>query len=190
MKKLLLILLTILSINNIGFSQGGLNLTYPENKRVYVGQPIDDMKKTAEILQNKYNKNFTDYYDFYNGAIKNLDTDKKSLYYESQIYAINNFVDFMKSYVNNGNWEDATYDLIKAKSQYYYDLQNYSTKEEANKKLVTKADAYVGIGKISFWSNWKNSGSLELYVDGIYVGKFTSYFKSGEPVCGQEGVLS
>ena len=48
----------------------------------------------------------------------------------------------------------------------------------------------VGSGKISFYTSWKRSGNMELYFDGKYVGKFTSYFDNGSPVCGQEGTLT
>lgn len=48
----------------------------------------------------------------------------------------------------------------------------------------------VGSGKISFWTSWKNSGSMELYFDGDYVGKFKSYFADGSPNCGQQGTLT
>lgn len=45
-------------------------------------------------------------------------------------------------------------------------------------------------GKISFWTNLKSSGSMELYFDGMYAGTFTSYFKDGTPNCGQDGTIT
>ncbi len=45
-------------------------------------------------------------------------------------------------------------------------------------------------GKVSFWTDWKKSGSLKLYFEGMYVGTFESYFKEGAPVCGQNGTLT
>lgn len=48
----------------------------------------------------------------------------------------------------------------------------------------------VGSGKISFWTSWKNSGNMELYFDGMYVGKFKSYFPDGSPNCGQQGTIT
>ena len=48
----------------------------------------------------------------------------------------------------------------------------------------------TGSGKISFWTSWKNSGNMELYFDGMYVGKFTSYFGDGSPNCGQNGTIT
>jgi len=52
------------------------------------------------------------------------------------------------------------------------------------------ATAPVGSGKVSFWTNWKRSGNMKLYFDGMYVGTFTSYFENGAPVCGQTGTLT
>ncbi len=48
----------------------------------------------------------------------------------------------------------------------------------------------VGPGTISFWTSWKNSGNMELYFDGDYVGKFESYFAAGSPNCGQQGTIT
>lgn len=50
--------------------------------------------------------------------------------------------------------------------------------------------APIGSGKISFWTNWKNSGNMELYFDGMYAGKFSSYFANGSPNCGQQGTIT
>lgn len=57
-----------------------------------------------------------------------------------------------------------------------------------NPNAVTSAP--IGSGKISFWTSWKNSGNMELYFDGMYVGKFTSYFDEGTPNCGQNGTIT
>ena len=48
----------------------------------------------------------------------------------------------------------------------------------------------TGSGKVSFWTNWKRSGDMELYLDNMYIGKFTSYFDNGTPNCGQKGTLT
>jgi hypothetical protein len=48
----------------------------------------------------------------------------------------------------------------------------------------------LGSGKISFWTRWKNSGNTEIYLDGLYAGKFTQYFKEGSPNCNQSGTLT
>ncbi|MDL2215366.1 hypothetical protein LJC00_04175 [Dysgonomonas sp. OttesenSCG-928-M03] len=46
------------------------------------------------------------------------------------------------------------------------------------------------LGTISFWHNKKGGSDTDVWVDGIYVGTITSYFKEGEPNCGQTGTLS
>jgi len=48
----------------------------------------------------------------------------------------------------------------------------------------------IGSGKVSFWTNWKRSGNMELYFDGNYAGKFTSFFENGSPFCGQQGTIT
>jgi hypothetical protein len=52
------------------------------------------------------------------------------------------------------------------------------------------SSAPIGSGKVSSYTSWKRSGNMELYFDGSYVGKFTSYFENGSPACGQVGTLT
>ena len=44
-------------------------------------------------------------------------------------------------------------------------------------------------GKVSFWSSAKRTGDINIYVEGDYIGKLTSYFQSS-PNCGQNETLS
>jgi len=46
------------------------------------------------------------------------------------------------------------------------------------------------LGTISFWHNKKGGGDTDVWVDGIYAGVITSYFKNGEPNYGQTSTLS
>jgi hypothetical protein len=48
----------------------------------------------------------------------------------------------------------------------------------------------VAPGKISFWTRWKNAGSMVLYLEDMYVEKFDSYFPEGTPNCGQKGTVT
>lgn len=43
---------------------------------------------------------------------------------------------------------------------------------------------------LSFYTNNQFSGSVYLYINGIYAGNFTKYFPSTAPSCGQEGTIS
>lgn len=43
-------------------------------------------------------------------------------------------------------------------------------------------------GEVSFWTN-DPKGNTEIYVEGIYIGTLTSYFKEGSPNCGQSGTV-
>ena len=47
-----------------------------------------------------------------------------------------------------------------------------------------------GTGKISFWSNMKSGGNINIYVEGNYIGTLTSYFNNGTPICGQSGTVT
>jgi len=48
----------------------------------------------------------------------------------------------------------------------------------------------VGSGKVSFWSNMKRGGNINIYVEGTYIGELTSYFSEGTPNCGQSGTVT
>lgn len=48
----------------------------------------------------------------------------------------------------------------------------------------------IGSGKVCFWTSWKRGGNMELYFDGNYAGKFTSFFENGSPYCGQQGTIT
>lgn len=45
-------------------------------------------------------------------------------------------------------------------------------------------------GTVSFWHNKKGGGPTDVWVDGRYIGEINSYFKKGEPNCGQDGTLT
>jgi hypothetical protein len=44
--------------------------------------------------------------------------------------------------------------------------------------------------QLSFYTNSPYSGSVYLYVDGIYIGYFTKYFPNTAPQCGAEGTIT
>jgi hypothetical protein len=45
-------------------------------------------------------------------------------------------------------------------------------------------------GRVSFWTDFKYCTDVEVYFSGMYVGKFDTYFPSGNPTCGQSGTLT
>lgn len=67
-------------------------------------------------------------------------------------------------------------------------LDVFFIEQIANPQSTTSAPQQAG--KISFWTNWKRSGNLKLYIEGVYVGTFTSYFENVTPQCGQNGTLT
>ena len=44
--------------------------------------------------------------------------------------------------------------------------------------------------QLSFYTNNPYSGSVYLYVDGLYIGYFTKYFPNSVPQCGSEGTIT
>jgi len=44
--------------------------------------------------------------------------------------------------------------------------------------------------KIYFWTNWKRSGYIKVYLDGDYIGTIDGYFDGAMPVCGQDGTVT
>ena len=45
-------------------------------------------------------------------------------------------------------------------------------------------------GKYAFFTNWANSGFVDIYVNGVYEGRLTKYFLSGSPTCGDDGTVT
>lgn len=45
-------------------------------------------------------------------------------------------------------------------------------------------------GKISFYTNFKRAGQVDIYLEGTFIGTLTSYFNEGEPNCGQSGTVT
>lgn len=44
-------------------------------------------------------------------------------------------------------------------------------------------------GRITVWTNLGTDGAIKIYLDGVYVGSLTDYFRSSTPSCGQSGTL-
>jgi uncharacterized protein (TIGR02145 family) len=140
MKKLMF--LSFLIYNSlITFAQYDFGtLSYSNERPKFVGVPVQDIVNTNNELSNRYNANYNSFINFYTDIYRNLDSDKKSLRYRSQVYALNLFANRMKNYVDNGDWSSASYDLENAKNQYYIDLNNYpSYEEKQNEEILSKA---------------------------------------------------
>ena len=108
-------------------------LYYPETKRIFVGEPIEDIKATAEALETKYNtaKQGADALDIMASTLDVRDVDYSIK--KARIEAIRNG---FKDFAEKGNWEDATYTLQK-------EYKDFTTDEGLNnaKNMKTKISA-------------------------------------------------
>ena len=69
---------------------------------------------------------------------------------------------------------------------YVGELKNLQT---INKKTLVDESSIPS--EISFYTTFKYSASIRLYVDNIYIGSFTQYFQNEiKPKCGQEGTIT
>jgi hypothetical protein len=103
-------------------------------------------------------------------------------------YIIDDWIDRKISYPVSINKGKAMIQLILDDGSNGDMVELYFLEYINNPNAYTSAP--VGSGKVSFWTNWKRSGNMKLYFDGMYVGTFTSYFENGTPVCGQTGTLT
>ena len=105
-------------------------LYYPETKRIFVGEPIEDIKATAKALETKYNtaKQGADALDIMASTLDVRDVDYSIK--KARIEAIRNG---FKDFAEKGNWEDATYTLQK-------EYKDFTTDEGLNnaKNMKTK----------------------------------------------------
>jgi hypothetical protein len=132
-----------------------------------------------------------------NGWHKVISTNNYDFCEERKVYVENNKV--TKYVVDDWNSRPISYSLTINKAKTIMQLLSDDGEKGETLELyflddINNPNSYVtppvGSGKISFWTSWKNSGNLILYFDGDYVGKFTSYFSEGNPICGQKGTLT
>jgi len=45
-------------------------------------------------------------------------------------------------------------------------------------------------GRVAFWTDVSNEGTITISLEGVQVGSLTSYFTSGIPACGESGTLT
>lgn len=140
MKKYSFILMLLLSLN--AFSQSG-DLYYSTPRSSYIPKRVDVFKEVAEELNRQYDANYSKFYNFYTDKLKNQDNDKNSITYRSQVFALNNFVANLQSYIDAGNWESASSAIGSAITKYYSDLNSYPDIEKKTyEELYEKAKTF------------------------------------------------
>ena len=164
-------------------------------------------EKNEQIKKEKAIANLNQVKSYYASAT-NFPADIPNGWYT--VISTNNYdmCDERKVYVEYGNvtkyviddWIDRKVSfstkIINAKAmvQLIFDDDSKSMVDIYFLEYLNNRNAYtappVGSGKISFWTSWKNSGNMRIYLDGMYVGKFTNYFPKVAPSCGEEGTLT
>jgi hypothetical protein len=71
----------------------------------------------------------------------------------------------------------------------FYESYNEMVSQNSEKERMANSNKNA-IGKISFYTNWKNSSKMKVYLEGSYIGTFNSYFPDEQPNCGQDGTIT
>lgn len=125
---------------------------------------------------------------WYNVTVTN-NTDfceERKVYIEDQSikkYFVDNWIERQVAF--SGKIEKAKA-IIKMQTEY---LDVYFL-ETAINPTNSKTTPPLNSGKISFWTDYKRAGNVDLYVDGYFIGTLKSYFNEGEPNCEQDGVIT
>lgn len=193
MKKLLIIPLLVIILCVDLYSQSNLNygrLTFSKSSQTPpAGVNLNAVQKLGDALMAKYEANRKDYYDFANSIVMNLGPDVNSINYKAQNKALVNFKNTMKSYVQEDNWFDADSDLLKAKSQYYLDFQNYISENKSFKNdAIESAISYLNKGNNALnsenyliaISNFNEALKLDPDLKEVYLGRSFAYASSNE----------
>ncbi len=121
-------------------------LYYPETKRIFVGEPVADIKATAKALETKYNtaKQGADALDIMASTLDVRDIDYSIK--KARIEAIRNG---FKDFAEKGNWEDATYSLQKEYKDFATDegltnAKNMKTKISTDSAALLAKQADLG----------------------------------------------
>lgn len=167
----------------------------------YISQnPVNAMVAVGMMKQAKYDARK----DWIQERINSLAELLKTLFNEqtlpSNISAGDTRVNIWKNAVNYINSirgydfaDDYQYSSIQTNfnkiESNFYESYNEIVSQNTEREAMKNSNS-VSMGKISFWTNWKKSGNMKVYLDENYIGTFSSYFDSGNPVCGQQGTLT
>lgn len=154
-------------------------LYYPETKRIFVGEPIEDMKTVAAALETKYNtaKQGADALDI---MASNLDVlDKDYSIKKARIESIRNG---FKDFAGQGNWEDAGATLQKQYKDYATDKglshaqKQYSARTSYSTALTGNSDLSDEDRVKLLWdADSKYSGVKVDETTGMVTGNYSGY---------------
>ncbi len=83
---------------------------------------------------------------------------------------------------------DPTEDGARASINFAIWSGEIATLESINKNTVVNPESIPC--EFGFYTDNKYTGDVYLYIDGIYIGNFTSYFPDNPPLCGQNGTIT
>jgi hypothetical protein len=147
--------------------------TIKQTKEIY--KTFESFPET--ITDGWYNVTVTNNFDF---------CEERKVYIEDQTvkkYIVDNWKEIPVAF--SGKIEKAKV-IVKMQNDY---LDIYFLETTINPaKPQTRPP--LNPGKIGFWTDYRKSGNVDLYVDGEFIGTLKSYFEEGEPNCEQEGVIT
>lgn len=148
----------------------------------------ETIKQTKEIYKSfkTFPEKISD--GWYNVTVTNNSDfcEERKVYIENQTvkkYIIDNWIERPVAF--SGKIEKAKA-IIKLQNEY---LDIYFLETVIN-PTNSKTTPPLNPGKIAFWTDYKKAGNVDLYVDGDFIGTLKSYFKDGEPICEQDGVIT
>jgi hypothetical protein len=188
--------------SNEAINEGDINLNQRMVKfNEYISQnPVDAMVAVGMIKQATYDARK----DWIQQRIDALSDLSKTLFNEQSLPININAISTREStwqkvviYVNSIRSSDFAdnYQFSSIQTnfnkleKYFYDTYNEIVSQNFERE-ITKISNPETMGKISFWTNLKRSGNMKVYLDGNYIGSFTSYFDTGTPACGQQGTIT
>jgi hypothetical protein len=143
---------------------------------------VPSIKNEIKLLQSCYKEL---------NRIKQNDPD--NYIYSKRYKAINKVLNRLESCptseINSLSWE--AFELMDNENTQINTNNNYNniSSENYNSKREPYKSALSDKGKLGFYSINKE-GYIDIYVDGYYIGTLKTYFTSGDPNCGDNGVIT
>lgn len=69
-------------------------------------------------------------------------------------------------------------------------VSDAAQEREMNRLIQIINDPNITKGGVCFWTNTGNYGYIDIWVNGLYIGRLTSHFKNGTPEVGQKGTIA
>lgn len=193
-------LLLCITVNGQISPKGATFVTVPDFNPIPINNNSNKNEKvisTMRQIKDYYNSLESYPVEINNGwhnviAMNNYDfCEERKVYVENNKvtkFVVDNWIYKKISYAVNVSKAKAIVQLINEDRTQGDLLELYFLEYINNPNSYTTAP--IETGTVSFWTNYKKAGDMVVYLDEMYVGDFTYYFKQGEPQCGQDGTLT